>query len=626
MKTKNIVLLGPPNSGKTTLYNQLTGSNYNTVNYPGATVEYSKGSLKKNECQNDSFFEQFKFNLFDTPGVVSIVPRTDDEKVALSVIGKLNALEKNANTHPDLIILTIDVTQLARHLSLFKQLKDTRLPFIVALTMNDIAAKEKSEINFDKLESLISQPVIEVNGLTGTGLCELYAAIESFMPPKPFVTDIPVETSEEEITKTFNWVDNVIAELDIPNNNRPTKISFLDKLTLNPIGGLLAFIIIMSGLFTCVFSLAAPLMDIVDGIFGYIGELAANNLNDSWYSSLIVDGIIAGVGAVFVFVPQIAVLFLLLSLLEDSGYLARGAMLVDRLLKMIGLNGNSFVPLLSGNACAIPAAMAARTIPGKKEKFLTLLVIPLMNCSARLPVWGLLLAFLIPQDNALVGGLALTAIYLASLIMASVVALIGGYLLKLEKSPTGFQIEIPKWRKPSVKNAILNTYNKTMSYVKRAGVVIIVVSIVFWVIMNLPSADNSVAMYLGKVIEPLLKPMGLDWKVGVALIAAFAAREVFVSALAVIYSISNFEENTDGLILAMRDSTFTGTTDPVFTTSSVLGLIIFFMIALQCMTTVAVMRKEVSDKFAWNQMIAFVLLAYVLSVIVVQGMRLIGYN
>jgi len=380
----------------------------------------------------------------------------------------------------------------------------------------------------------------------------------------------------------------------------------------------------MTGLFWSVFSAAAPFMDWTEGFFGWLGGLAAAHLPESLLTSLLVNGVIAGFGAVAVFIPQIAILFLALGLLEDSGYLARGAMLVDRVLSLVGLNGKSFVPLLSGNACAIPAALAARTIPGHKERMLTLLVIPLMSCSARLPVWGLLLAFLVPPDKPWLGGIALTSIYLLSIAFASVAAFVGGRILRLPESNTGFQLELPMWRPPTFRTVVVSAWDRTFSYVQRAGLTILGVSVAFWAFMTFPTPERSFAYVAGQLIEPLLAPMGVDWRVGIALIAAFAAREVFVSSLAVVYSVQGAEDNVDGIIQAMRNATFDGTTQPIFTFASTAGLVVFFLIALQCMTTVVVMRRETSTRFALGQMAAFIALAWVLASITVQGLRLLG--
>lgn len=607
-----VVVAGPPNAGKTSLYNFLTGSRFKTVNYPGATVSFSIGPVRGSTVLTQAI---------DTPGIVSLIPRSADERIAISALSSLRGIGMPSD-NPRVVVQVVDATQLQRHLPLVRQVREAGFPLVVALTMNDLARRKGRPVDANKLSELLGLAVVEVNGRTGEGMTELVSAAES-VEPAAAPPRLPESSTEKEIRDAFVWADG-IAEQCMPPTRVQEAIGVLDRLTLHPVLGLAIFAAVMTGLFWSVFSLAGPFMDWTEGFFGWLGELATANLPESWFTSLLVDGVIAGGGAVFVFVPQIAILFLALGVLEDSGYLSRGAMLVDRFLSLVGLNGKSFVPLLSGNACSIPAAMAARTIPGKRERLLTLLVIPLMSCSARLPVWGLLIAFLVPSESALWGGLALTAIYLASLVFASIAALVGGKILGIEPSDEGFQIELPMWRPPTFRTVVVTTWDRTVSYVKRAGLTILLVSVGFWLFMTLPSEDNSVMVMLGKLLEPLVAPMGVDWRVGVALIAAFAAREVFVSALAVVFAIEGAEENTAGLLEAMRNATFDGTSQPVFTISSAIGLIVFFLIALQCLTTVAVMRKEVSNRFALGQMFGFVAIAWVLSIAVVQGLRLFG--
>lgn len=639
---KLVVLLGAPNAGKTSLYNHLTGSRFKTVNYPGATVEYSVGKLraagesahvsaKTQDChtpEQKSVLEPGSIQVMDTPGIVSIVPRSQDEQVALSALTSLDTVVGTPYKSPHLLVVLLDATQPARHLPLVREVVKAGFPTVVALTMNDLARKKGWDLDSNKLSELIGTPVVEIDGRSGIGVSDLVSGIESLLPESPAPVSVPTSLTDIQIQDNFRWADDVAARAIRNGSNRPASVNpglgRIDQVVLHPVFGLLVFAAVMTGLFWSVFSAAAPFMDLTEGLFGALGQWVGSMLPDGWLKGLLVDGIIAGGGAVFVFVPQIAILFLALGVLEDSGYLARGAMIVDRFLVMIGLNGKSFVPLLSGNACAIPAAMAARTIPGRRERYLTLLVIPLMSCSARLPVWGLLLGFLVPPDRPLWGGLALTGIYMLSLVFASAVAVVGGKLLKIEPSHTGFQVELPLWRPPTFRTVVVAAWDRTLSYVQRAGLTILAVSVVFWLLMTFPSPENSVMTMLGKVIGPLLAPMGVDWKVGVALIAAFAAREVFVSALAVVYSVQGAEESTDGLLAAMRQATFDGTSQLVFTPASVAGLIVFFLIALQCLTTVAVMRREVSNRFAFGQMIGFVLLAWILSTITVQGLRLIG--
>lgn len=639
---KIVVLLGAPNAGKTSVYNHLTGSRFKTVNYPGATVEYSVGKLraagepanggaKTPDChapEQKTALESGTIQVMDTPGIVSIIPRSQDEQVALSALTALDTVVGVPHKSPHLLVVLLDATQPARHLPLVREVVKAGFPTVVALTMNDLARRKGWDLDSNKLSELVGTPVVEIDGRSGIGIPDLVSSIEALLPESPKPVSVPASLSDAQIQDNFRWADDVAAQAIRNGSNRPASVNpglgRIDRVALHPVLGLVVFAAVMTGLFWSVFSAAAPFMDLAEGLFGWLGGLAGSMLADGWLKGLVVDGIIAGGGAVFVFVPQIAILFLALGLLEDSGYLARGAMIVDRFLVMIGLNGKSFVPLLSGNACAIPAAMAARTIPGRRERYLTLLVIPLMSCSARLPVWGLLLGFLVPPDRPLWGGLALTGIYLLSLVFASAMAVAGGKFLKIEPSNTGFQVELPQWRPPTFRTVVVSAWDRTVSYVQRAGLTILAVSVVFWLFMTFPSPENSVMTMLGKVVGPLLAPMGVDWKVGVALIAAFAAREVFVSALAVVYSVQGVDDSTAGLLDAMRKATFEGTNQLVFTPSSVAGLIVFFLVALQCLTTVAVMRREVSNRFALGQMAGFVLLAWVLASVTVQGLRLVG--
>lgn len=612
-----VALVGPPNAGKTSLYNVLTGSRFKTVNYPGATVEFSVGRLRLGS-------ETLKAEILDTPGIVSLVPRSLDEQVAVGTLRSLRTLGHDQD-HPDLILAVIDATQPERHLPLVRQIRTAGFHVVVALTMNDLARKRGRPVDANALSAQLEIPVIEVDGRTGAGVNDLVSAVEADLEAsEPFSPVLPESVTEDEIRANFEWADRIVRASTPDKSTSIVRVGGLDKLTLHPVLGLVVFCSVMTALFWSVFSAAGPFMDMVESFFGWLGGLASANLPEAWYTSLLVDGVIAGAGSVLVFVPQIAILFLALGVLEDSGYLARGAMLVDRFLSVIGLNGKSFVPLLSGNACAIPAAMAARTIPGRRERYLTLLIIPLMSCSARLPVWGLLLAFLVPADKPWLGGLALTGIYVMSLVFASLVAVVGGKLLKIPPSQTGFQVELPLWRPPTFRTVVVSAYDRTISYIQRAGLTILGVSIGFWLFMNLPTQENSIAVHVGKVLGPLLSPMGLDWRVGVALLAAFAAREVFVSALAVVFAVQGGEDASAGIVQAMRNATFEGTNQHVFTFATSMGLIVFFLIALQCLTTVAVMRRETSDRFAIGQMVGFVALAWVLASITVQGLRLFG--
>ena len=410
----------------------------------------------------------------------------------------------------------------------------------------------------------------------------------------------------------------------------------------------------MSVTFTLIFWLAAPLMDLVNDGFSIASEFAFELLGDTWYGNLVSNGIISGVGSVMVFLPQILILFLVLGLLEDSGYLARGAMLVDRPLSSIGLNGKSFVPMLSGFACAIPAIMATRTIKNKRERFLTIFIVPLMSCSARLPVYALLTAFLFPPEDTLLAGIAMTAIYLfsiaSSLVIASIANRISKSISKLN-DPSSFILELPAYRKPKISVVGVNSFNNAMQYVKKAGPVILYLSVILWVLTYFPNHTpqidangrseeeiveltnseriaTSYASYMGKFLEPVLEPIGMDWRVGVSLVATLAAREVFVSSLALMFKVTEAGDDIQNSLLdAMRNAKIDGTDRSLFTTATSIGLIVFFVFALQCISTIAIVRKETGSwKIPALQLIAFTGLAYMLTYITVNGLRFIGVN
>jgi ferrous iron transport protein B len=422
-----------------------------------------------------------------------------------------------------------------------------------------------------------------------------------------------------------------------------------DRILLHPVYGLAIFLAVMCGMFTAIFWFAAPLMDGVDALFGALIATVKARLPESWVADLLADGVIGGTGAVLVFLPQIAILFLLMGWLEDSGYLARGAALVDKPLSKIGLNGRSFVPLLSGYACAIPAMMAARTIPHRRERMLTLLIIPLMSCSARLPVYALLLAFLIPRDMPWLGGLALTGLYLLGFVAGAVVSTVAGRFLKARggenTEPSGFMLELPALRAPVPRVVLVTAWHKTAQYIRKAGPTILAIALGLWILTHTPvqpeppdgsdreyvAVSNSYAARIGKFIEPITEPMGLDWRGGVAMISGFAAREVFVGSLALVYRVQEGGDPGDAsgmtgkLLAQLSELRFDGTGRRIFTISTCAGILVFFLIALQCFPTVAVARNEMGSwKPALIQLAVFTGGAYVLTVATVQGLRFFG--
>jgi ferrous iron transport protein B len=423
--------------------------------------------------------------------------------------------------------------------------------------------------------------------------------------------------------------------------------SRLDRVVLHKYLGFPIFFLLLGGLFASIFWAAHPFMDLIDSGFKQAGQLVLAILPAGVVSRFLAEGILGGVGAVAIFFPQIVILFFLMTLLEDSGYLSRGAALVDRPLSYLGLHGRSFVPMLSGYACAIPAVLAARTIPSKRERLLTIWIIPLMSCSARLPVYALLLAALLP-GSAGKAGLAMACIYIASLLIGALTAgLISRFILG-KRSASMLAMEMPLYRRPLIKTTLRMTWSRSSAYLKKAGTPIVVISSCLWLLSNFglgsrqlqapgstpapviaqSELDHSFAAQLGQQIEPILHPMGVDWRVGVGLISAFAAREVFVSTMAIVFHVAGDEgTQQQGLLESMNAATFTGTTQRVFTTSSIIGLIVFFFFSLQCLSTVAVVRSETNSwRMAALQLLFYTGLGYLLSVGVVQGLRLFGVS
>lgn len=667
-----ITLVGQPNSGKTSLFNHLSGKKFKTVNYPGSTVQYSISKILSKY--------EINANILDSPGIISLIPSSPDEKIS---VDSLFSHPKFGT--PDIVAVTVDASQLSRHLFLVKQLLDAKFKVVIVLTMVDILHKKKLEISDSKLSEILGCKIVRVNGQTGNGIDNLLKVLneeigETNLDEKSELSR-PVKRQTSHLLDTYNAIEKIQNEvlflkqegnengkidlekineqlvvLNSPRNfNRPDELTLkLDKFVLHKFWGLITFFLIMSVTFTSIFWLASPLMDLINDAFSLFSQTATDLLGDNWFSDLISDGIITGIGSVMVFLPQILILFLILGLLEDSGYLARGAMLVDKPLSKIGLNGKSFVPMLSGFACAIPAIMATRTITNRRERLLTIFIIPLMSCSARLPVYALLIAFLTPSDKPYIGGIVLSLIYIFSILSSVVIAGVINKLQskgKLHRNDSSFILELPTYKKPKLGIVASTTVKNAKQYIYKAGPVIFYLSIALWIFTYFPNYNPSVqsnnsnqeelsqlknseristsyAAYAGKFVEPVMKPIGLDWRVGVSLIATFAAREVFVSSLALIFKITdNSDDLQNSILTAMRDATFDGTDQKVFTTASTAGLIIFFVFALQCLSTVAISKKETGSwKIPILQIVVFTSLAYILSLITFNGLRAFGIN
>ncbi len=623
----NITLVGPQNAGKSTLFNALASRHVTTVNYPGSTVEHSESDLRK----------QFNLdiNLSDTPGLSSLTPSTADQQVTVDY------LFSDAN-RADHILAVIDATQLSRHLYLVDQLLDAGFQLTLCVSMLDLLKKNGQTLDLEALADTLGVPVFATNGRTLDGIPELVDYLRELRPlPEPMQVTPPEACSEGAVqsrhAKTRAVSERCIAgtlTTDVCSNRS------IDATLLHPVWGLLIFIAAMVVIFTSIFSFAAPFMDAIDAATTVVVNWTKATLPSSWMTDIFADGILAGIGSVVICLPQIIILFLFMSYLEDSGYLARGAMLIDRPLSAIGLNGRSFVPLLSGFACAIPAMMAARTIHNRRERFLTLMIIPLMSCSARLPVYSLLITFL--TDNPLHQGLVLAGMYFLSILLGTVVATILARTKAYKSKRGAFQLEMPVMRNPLMTVVLRSTFSRSMNYLRKAGPIIIFVSIGLWALTHLPvqtvapgedaeyvSVSESYASSIGHAIEPVMKPMGVDYRGGVALMMGFAAREVFVQSMALMYRLDKPEDDDpehDRLLVGqMRNVTWEGTDQRIFTLSTVLGMLFFFSVALQCFPTVVVAKNETGQwRFALMQLFGYTILSYVGAVLIVQTLRLCG--
>ncbi|MEZ4845597.1 MAG: ferrous iron transporter B [Bdellovibrionota bacterium] len=573
-----VALVGSPNSGKTTLYNQITSSTHATVNYPGSTVDYSYGRMA-------SKYGDETFSILDTPGTYSLFPKSPDENVTTDII-----YHHPAHGFAKVVVATVDLSQLSRQLWIVHQLLEAKFQVIVALTMQDVFNVENVDIS--KIEKVIGCPVVLVSGVTGKGVDQLVGKIQEgrrSIPQSPVHIEPWNEDQKHRVLVQMKEVEQIISrQNDLFQKQRKElfhRTERMDKILLHPVWGILIFALLMFGIFSSIFWLAAPLMDLVDGFFGWAGDYVLGIAPNSLFGDFIGNGIIKSMGSVLVFVPQIAILFLGITLLEDTGYLARACSLIDKPLSKIGLNGRSFVPLLSGNACAIPAMMAARTISSPKEKFLTLFIVPLMSCSARLPVYALLLSFIFWEEPAWKAGIALACIYFGSIIMGALAASIANRLIKFSNE-SFFIHELPLYRRPNINTVLKNVFDKTMTYVKKAGPIIFVLAVIIWIGTTFPNykaesevekLETSYAAQLGQMIEPVMKPMGGDWRTGTALISAFAAREVFVSSLSLVMNLSDTDEDSlqDSLLATMKEAKSSDGSQ-LFTTASCIGLIIFF--------------------------------------------------
>ncbi len=636
-----IPLVGAPNSGKTTLFNWLTAAKFRTVNYPGATVDYAIGTSAPRYGE--------AVEIMDTPGTYSFSPKSPEEEVTRRILFRRDGTLTDFKI--PLVIAVVDATQMDKHLHLVYQLKAARFPTIVAVTMKDLLDEEQVLVDWEKMSRILDCPVIPIDGRLGGGVDELLESVRAALPvaEDPLLQKLepntPMHWDSTAQETTHRDVESLLQQVRKENKNTNARGAFartgqLDRIILHERWGLFFLGTIMVLLFSSIFWLAAPLMDLVDQGFSGLALLAEKLLGPGTLSDFVGHGIIAGAGAVFIFVPQIFILFLAIGLLEDSGYLARAATLLDRPFSRVGLNGRSFVPILSGFACAVPAMLATRTIGSRKERWLTLFILPFMTCSARLPVYALLLSFLFAGSAPWKPGIALASIYLLSLVVGGLASAFLARMIKSEEK-SFFLMELPYFRRPQIKFLLINALHRTKSYLRRAGPIIFMMAIAMWFATSYPKTQESATPspmqdieysylgQLGKTLEPVFSPLGADWRVGVSLLTAFAAREVFVSNLAIML---RADEEGDGEINSIRQGLIVKMSQarnaqgqPLFTLSSVLGLIVFFMLALQCTSTVAMAARESGSwSFAIGQLLAMNLLAYGVSVACVQGLRALG--
>ena len=650
-----IALAGNPNAGKTTLFNSLTGLNQKVANYPGVTVERKEGIWDLGDRSA---------TLIDLPGLYSLDATSLDEQIARDVItGKVENVPR-----PDVIVSVVDATNLERNLYLTTQLFEYGIPVVVALTMIDVFEKRKHQIDIARLSRSLGVPVIAVNAKSERGKRELAGKVDELVGGTPKIPyDLNGGSPEGENARIFaryKFISSAVQDSVKHNDTREHRVSErIDRILTHKVFGLAILVLILLTVFQAIFSWATLPMDLLDKGFGALGDGVRASLPPGILADLLVDGIIAGVGGVLVFLPQILLLFLFISILEDTGYLARAAFLLDKLMSRVGLHGKAFLPLMSSFACAIPGIMATRTIENKRDRFATMLIAPFMSCSARLPVYTLMIgAFFAGQT--VFGFVSLGAVLMLAMYTLGIsVALIVAFILKrtlLKAPPPPFIMELPPYRMPSVRTVLQNMITRAWLFVKRAGTVILAISIILWALMYFPRSSqpsavpnqqdqvsvgneprttineplpegeqlrNSFAGRLGHAIEPVIRPLGFDWKIGVALIASFAAREVLVSTLSIIYNVGKDEnEQSQTLISAIREAKDdTGRT--VWTPLTALTLMVFFVLAMQCMSTVAIVRRE-TNSWSWPLfMVGYMTgLAYLGALLTYQGGRMLGFQ
>jgi ferrous iron transport protein B len=619
-----IALLGNPNTGKSSVFNMLTGLRQQVGNFPGVTVDKKFGIFN---LSNEDH------TLIDFPGTYSIYPRSKDEQVVYDVLKN----EQHPD-YPELAIVVADESNLERNLFLFTQVYDLQIPVILVLNMADLAKKNGKSINIPALEEAFpGAKIIETTARVGMGKERLLQAIQSISKEKHSerfyanarICDLDDSKGQEtEATERYGLINEILKCVQTTSSTKTEQTSNkLDRILVHPIFGYLSFGAVLMIIFQFIFAFAAYPMDFIDGVFADFSAWLSQELPTGLFSDLISQGIVPGIGGVLVFIPQIALLFFFIALLEESGYLARVVFIMDRIMRPLGLNGKSVVPLLSSVACAIPGVMATRTISDWKERMITILVAPLMSCSARIPVYTLLIALVIPKATVLgflnLQGLVLFGLYTLGLVAALLIAALLKLLIKTREK--GFLLlELPSYKSPRWGNVGITVWEKVRVFVWDAGKVILAISIILWAMATFGPGDrmekaalnaenhakelklsqnetdrfvasakleNSYIGIMGKGLEPVIKPLGYDWKIGISLITSFAAREVFVGSLATIYAVQEDGGENKRLIDRMR-SEKRADGKPVYSLASGASLMVFYVFAMQCMATLAVVKRE----------------------------------
>ena len=588
--TRLFALVGNPNTGKTTLFNALTGLRQKVANYPGVTVEKKEGTGRDRHGN--------EFRLIDLPGAYSLDAKSPDEEVTCAVLQG----ERADTPRPDAVICLIDASNLERHFYLATQVMELGLPTIIVLNKTDEAAERGITIAAKKLEERLGVPVVPMQANARVGMEQLQVALSRQDLPESKWESMEGNDVVARYEKINALLEGTVARSEA---ERLTPTDRWDQVLVHPVWGWVILLGILAGLFMTIFSVATYPMDWINAGFGWLAEQVKASMAAGDLRSLITEGIIGGVGGVLIFLPQILILFFFIGLMENTGYLARVSFMMDRLMSGVGLSGKAFIPLLSSYACAIPGIMATRTMESARDRLITILVAPITSCSARLPVYLMLIALMLPIGNATQKALVLLGLYGLSIL--GVYAFAWVFNRTLEKTgETLMVLELPSYQRPSWREVLMQLLERGKIFLRRAGTVILGLSILLWALTTYPKSDSenaseqlahSAAGRMGKAIEPVIAPLGYDWKMGVGLVASFAAREVFVSTMSIIYlgEDATAEGNTVREKMA-KEKRANG--KPTYNVRTCLSLLVFYVFAMQCLSTVAVTRRE-TNSWRW---------------------------